>query len=184
MPSYHGFHRRHRTSGVPTSRRWWRWATINHRIQLCNAAGWSRWWPFCQACTGWTSISASVCFILCGSLEFTCSVWNTAAWDAASQLHLLQRHTSPRPRHFLDVTNDADGRPLLSMPLTPIWSSQNHCTFSVLVGQTSHLQRTRTQSVCGYLLDSMFLAHRIETTAWTSSFVHAFREVDIFHLWL
>jgi hypothetical protein len=39
------------------------------------------------------------------------SVRNTAARDAASQLHLLQRHTSLRPRHFLHVTDDANGRP-------------------------------------------------------------------------
>jgi hypothetical protein len=87
------------------------------------------------------------------------SVRNTAARDAASQLHLLQRHTSLRPRHFLHVTDDANGRPLPSTALTTIWSFQSHCTSSFLVGQTSHLQRTRTQSVCGYLLDSMFWAN-------------------------
>jgi hypothetical protein len=140
------------------------------------------WWPSCQSCTGRTGISASISFILCCSLEFMYSARNTAARDATSQLLLLQRNTSLRPRHFLDITDDANRRPLRSTPLTPIWPSQTHCTSSVLIGQTSHLQRTRTQSVCGYLLDSMFWVHRIETTARTSSFLHALSKVDIFHL--
>jgi hypothetical protein len=58
----------------------------------------------------------------------------------------------------------------------------SHCTSSVFVGQTSHLQCTQSQSVCAYLLDSMFWAHRIETTARSFSCVHAFSKVDIFHL--
>ena len=144
-----GFHRRLRTSGVPTFRRWWRWAKISYSLQLHNVGGWSAWWPFCQACIGRIGISASVYFTLFGSLELMYSVQNSATRNASSQLKLLQRHTSLRPSHFLYVTDDAEGRPLLSTPLTPI-------------------SKSLTQAVCGYLLDSMFWVHRIEIRARTS----------------
>lgn len=134
-----GFHRRLRTSGVPTLRRWWWWAKISYRLQLRNVGGWSAWWPFCQACIGRIGISASVYFTLCGSLELMYSVQNSAARDASRQLKLLQRHTSLRPSHFLYVTDDAEGRPLPSTPLTPIWSSQSHYTSPALAGHRNHI---------------------------------------------